>query len=51
MLFLMRYQIVIATRREINFARQFSSLSLIHRTETNTARQFFGVCPFIIAVQ
>ena len=51
MLFLMRYQIVIATRREINFARQFSSVSLIHRTETNTARQFFGVCPFIIAVQ
>ena len=51
MLFLMRYQIVIATRREINFARQFSSVSLVHRTETNIARQFFEVCPFIIAVQ
>ncbi len=51
MFFLMRYQIVIATRREINFARQFSSVSLVHRTETNIARQFFEVCPFIIAVQ
>jgi hypothetical protein len=47
----MRYQIVIATRREINFARQFSSVSLVQRTETNIARQFFEVCPFIIAVQ
>ena len=51
MFFLMRYQIVIATRREINFARQFSSVSLVHRTETNIARQFFEVCSFIIAVQ
>ena len=51
MFFLMRYQIVIATRREINFARQFSSVSLVHRTETNIARQFFEVCPFIIGVQ
>ena len=51
MFLLMRYQIVIATRREINFARQFSSVSLVHRTETNIARQFFEVCPFIIAVQ
>ena len=51
MFLLMRYQIVIATRREINFARQFSSVSLAHRTETNIARQFFEVCPFIIAVQ
>jgi hypothetical protein len=48
MFFLMRYQIVIATRREINFARQFSSVSLVHRTETNIARQFFEVCPFIM---
>jgi hypothetical protein len=51
MFFLMRYQIVIASRREINFARQFSSVSLVHRMETNIARQFFEVCPFIIAVQ
>jgi hypothetical protein len=51
MFFLMRYQIVIATRREINFARQFSSVSLVHRTETNIARQFFEVCPFIIVVK
>jgi hypothetical protein len=51
MFFLMRYQIVIATRREINFARQFSSVSLVHRTETTIARQFFEVCSFIIAVQ
>ena len=43
MFFSMRYQIVIATRREINFARQFSSVSLVHRTETNIARQFFEV--------
>ena len=47
----MRYQIVIATRRDINFVRQFSSVSLVHRTETNIARQFFEFCPFIIAVQ
>jgi hypothetical protein len=43
MFFLMRYQIAIATRREINFARQFCSVSLVHRTETNIARQFFEV--------
>jgi len=51
MFFLMRYQIVVASRREINFARQFFSVSLVHRTETNIARQFFEVRPFIIAVQ
>ena len=51
MFFLIRYQTVVASRRPINFARQFSSVSLVHRTETNIARQFFEVCPFIIAVQ
>jgi len=49
--FLIRYHTVVASRRLINFARQFSSVSLVHRTETNIARQFFEVCPFIIAVQ
>ena len=43
MFFSIRYQIVIATSREINFARQFSSVSLVHRMETNVARQFFEV--------
>jgi hypothetical protein len=51
MFFLIRYQTVVASTREINFARQFSSVNLVHRTETNIARQFFEVCPFIIAVQ
>jgi hypothetical protein len=47
----MRYQIVVASRREINLARQFSSVSLVHRMETNIARQFFDVTLSIIAVQ
>jgi hypothetical protein len=51
MFFLIRYQTVVASTREINFARQFSSVNLVHKTETNIARQFFEVCPFIIAVQ
>ena len=51
MFFLIKYQTVVASTREINFARQFSSVNLVHRTETNIARQFFEVCPFIIAVQ
>jgi hypothetical protein len=51
MFFLIRYQTVVASTREINFARQFSSVNLVHSTETNIARQFFEVCPFIIAVQ
>lgn len=51
MFFLIRYQTVVASTREINFARQFSSVSLVHRTETNVARQFFEVSLFIIAVQ
>jgi hypothetical protein len=51
MFLLIRYQSIVASIREINFTRQFSSVSLVHRTETNIARQFFEVCPFIIAVQ
>lgn len=51
MFFLIRYQTVVASTKEINFARQFSSVSLVHRRETNIARQFLGVGPFIIAVQ
>ncbi len=49
--FLIRYQTVIASSRETNFARQFSSVSLVHRMETNIERQFFEVCSFIFAVQ
>jgi hypothetical protein len=49
--FLIRYQTAIASSRETNFARQFSSVSLVHRMETNIERQFFEVCPFIFAVQ
>jgi hypothetical protein len=43
MFFLMRYQTVVATRREINLARQFCRVSLVHRMETNVARQPFEV--------
>jgi hypothetical protein len=48
MFFLMRYQIIVASSREINFARQFSSVSLVHRIETKIARQFFEVRLFIL---
>ena len=41
--FLIRYQTVVASRREINFARQFSSVSLARKTEINFARQFLEV--------
>jgi len=51
MFFLIRYQTIVASTREINFARQFSSVNLVHKTETNITRQFFEVCPFIITVQ
>ena len=51
MFFLIRNQSVIASRRDINFARQFSSVSLVHRMETNIAPQFFEVGRFMIAVQ
>ena len=44
-----RYQTIIASSRETNFARQFSSVSLVHRMETNIERQFFKVCLFIFA--
>jgi hypothetical protein len=43
MFFLMRYQTVVATSREINLARQFCRVSLVHRMETNVARQPFEV--------
>ena len=43
MFLLIRYQIVVASTKEINFTRQFSNVSLVHRTETNIARQFFEV--------
>ena len=49
--FLIKYQSIVASRREISFARQFSSVSLTNRTEINFARQFFGTGLFIIAVQ
>jgi len=42
---------VIASSSETNFARQFSSVSLVHKMETNIERQFLEVCPFIFAVQ
>ena len=48
-LFLIRYQTVIASKKETNFASQFSSVSLVHRMETNIERQFFEVCPSIFA--
>jgi hypothetical protein len=51
MFFLMRYQTVVASRREINLARQFCRVSLARRTESNVARQFFEVSLFIIAAQ
>jgi len=43
MFFSMRYQTVNATTREINLARQFCRVSLVHRMETNVARQRFQV--------
>ena len=49
--FSIRYQTIIASSRETNFARQFSSVNLVHRMETNIERQFFEVCLFILAVQ
>jgi len=49
--FLIRYQSIVASRTDINFARQFSRVSLANRTEGNFARQFFKIGLFIIAVQ
>ena len=45
--FLIRYQTIIASTTETNFARQCSSVSLVHRMETNIERQFFEVCSFM----
>jgi len=42
---------MIARTRETNFARQFSSVNLVHRMETKIARQFFESRCFIFAVQ
>ena len=49
--FLIKYQSIVASRREISFARQFFRVSLTNRTEINFARQFFELSLFIIAVQ
>jgi hypothetical protein len=46
MFFLMRYQIVIATRREINFARQFCSVSLIETPKRLPAWAAYYKCRF-----
>jgi hypothetical protein len=43
MFFAMRYQTVIASRRDINLARQFCRVILVHRMETNVARQLLQV--------
>jgi hypothetical protein len=49
--FLIKYQIIVASRRDISFARQFSSVSLTNKTEINFAAKFFAVGLFITAVQ
>ena len=49
--FFIRYQIIIASRREISLARQFSRVNLVNRMEINFARHCFGTGLFIIAVQ
>ncbi len=49
--FLIRYQTAVASSTDINFARQFSRVSLARKTESNFARQFFEVGLFIIAVR
>ena len=51
MFFLIRYQSIVASKTEINFARQFSRVSLVRRMEINFVRQFFDVSFFISAVQ
>jgi hypothetical protein len=43
MFFAMRYQTVIASRRDINVAGQFCRVILVHRMETNVARQLLQV--------
>jgi hypothetical protein len=48
--FLIKYQTVIASRREISFARQFSKVSLTNRIEINFSRQVFGISLFINSV-
>jgi len=49
MFFLIRYQTVVASRRLINFARQFCSrVTLVRMTASSFARHFFQVGVFII---
>lgn len=48
MFFLIRYQTVVASRRLINFARQFfSSVTLVRMTASNIARHFLRAGVFI----
>src|SRR4029453_14413610 len=49
--FLIKYQSIVASTREISFARQFSRVSLTNRTEINFARHFLWIPLFIIAGQ
>ena len=49
MFFLMRYHTIAANRREINLARQFCRVSLVHRMETKVARQPFEVIRLLLA--
>jgi hypothetical protein len=49
--FLIRYQTIIASRREISLACQFSMVNLMNRMEINFARHFVGAGSFMIAVQ
>jgi hypothetical protein len=41
--FLIRYQSIVATMREINLARQLFRVSLANRREINVTRHFFGI--------
>ena len=49
--FFIRYQTIIASKREISLARQFSKVNLVNRMEINFACHCFGTGVFIIAVQ
>jgi hypothetical protein len=52
MFFLIRYQTVVASRRLINFARQwFSRVTLVRMTASSFVRHFLEAGVFIIAVQ
>jgi hypothetical protein len=47
--FFIKYQTIIASRREISLARQFSRVNLVNRMEINFARHCFGTGLVIIA--